>query len=1288
LPESALLATELSQILDQIAADPATRTIAEALRAPAGARLRVAPLIGAARPPLVAALARQLGGPLLYVVGSGDAALRARADLCMWLDAEDVLLFPASDAFPYEHMSPGADVLAGRLRVLARLAAQGIGIRDQGSSSGHPSGQPSAPPTLTPGPRPVVIVAPLKALTQPTLTPEEWAEAAVWLRQGAAANPDDLVRHWLELGYRAAPTVEEPGELNRRGGILDIFPPGDDAPLRIEFFGDEIDSLRRFDPLSQRSQSREREALVGPPHDIPLWRREAALARIADLSLDTLRPEAREEWQAAAERLATGERFEGRAFYAPFFRDPSRIATLLDHLPPSAPVLASELMLLRQQAAELERQAEEQRESRIAGGELPPDFPRPYLLWNELLARGRGRTVVDLSNNEEGPGAGDIEQADGAATIHPSPHPLAPPPFVVTELFGGQLKRLVADIAARLRAGEQVAVVTPQAARIQELVEEALGQGSGTSGQGSPHTAADGRDGVAASLPRTVNAEPRTLFTVVHGSLDAGWRAPGLNLTLYTDAEIFGWRERRPVAERKRKTDKSAEERAAFLRGLKVGDHVVHIEHGIAVFDGLVRRIVGGIEREYLNLRYAEGDRLYVPVDQVDRVSRYIGSGENPPQLTRLGTQEWERTKRKVRAAVQELANELLDLYARRQLSEGHAFSPDTEWQRELEASFPYNETDDQLRAIAEVKQDMEQPQPMDRLICGDVGFGKTEVALRAAFKAVQDGMQVAVLVPTTVLAQQHYETFSRRMAAFPVAVEMISRFRSAKEQDEIVRRLARGEIDIIIGTHRLLSKDVVFKNLGLLIVDEEQRFGVRHKERIKQMRANVDVLTLTATPIPRTLHMALAGIRDLSVIDTPPEERLPVKTYLLPIDERTTREAILREIDRGGQVFYLHNRVQSIYYVANKLKQLVPEAEIAVGHGQMDEKELERVMLDFFAGKDDVLVCTTIIENGLDVPNANTIIIDDATHYGLAQLYQLRGRVGRSSQRAYAYLFYPPDRRLTAEAQERLLAIQEATELGAGLRIAMRDLEIRGAGNLLGAEQSGHIAAVGFDLYSRLLRQAVETMKAQFDALADVRRTANDERALFQGAAGSAPDGQRRSAVLRPSSPIKVDEKVLVSPLVTLDLPLDAYLPPEYVADEQVRLEMYQRLAEVQTPAQVRDLRQELRDRFGEPPAPAEQLLTWLLIKALCLQAGVPSVVTTDEEFIVRLPELGPAARERLRRSLPRDPAVRLGPQFLRLDRRSVRDAWVAPLTGLLETLAGVAGVGAQPTKTGAQRV
>ncbi|HEU5013729.1 MAG TPA: transcription-repair coupling factor [Roseiflexaceae bacterium] len=1244
---------DLDVLLQQLADHERVEALSITLREQPRARLFAGPVITAARPALLAALATHTAGPLVYVVDSSETATRAVGDLNQWLDTNTAMLFSASDALAYERMSTSAAVLAGRLRVLQHLQ----GTTDDGRRTTNDEQQASSVKRQAP-----IIVASVRALMQPTLAPTEWNDAALRLRQGDVYNLEELIERWIAMGYRSAPTVEEPGELSRRGGIIDIFPPGDEQPLRIEFFGDEVDSLRRFDPVTQRSNTRMTETIVGPPQDLPFWRRDEVLARIRNVDTSGLRPEARDEWETDITRLEHGERFEGRGLFAPFFRENDRLPTLLDHLPPGAVLVFSDLTLLSQHAADLQRLAEDRHAALVETGELPADYPRPYVPWNELLAHQTAPAFVDLSSNEW---LAAREHEQSALDTLQGFEPVVPPQFTPADLFGGQLKRLVDDVVTRLHAGEQVVMVTPQAARMQELVEEAV------------KTKDERRKTKDESHLQEARGDSPSFvigpssFVVVHGSLDQGWHAPDLRLTLYTDTEIFGWRQRRSVSERTRKRDQSTEERAAFLRGLKEGDYVVHIEHGIAQYDGLVRRTVGGIEREYLNLRYAEGDRLYVPVDQIDRVSRYIGAGDATPHLTRLGTQEWERAKRKARAAVQDLASDLLKLYAQRQLGEGHAYQPDTEWQRELEDAFPYAETDDQLRAIADVKRDMELPQPMDRLVCGDVGFGKTEVALRAAFKAVQDGKQVAVLVPTTVLAQQHYDTFSRRMAAFPIKIELLSRFRSASEQRRIIEQLGRGEIDIIVGTHRLLSKDVRFKDLGLLVVDEEQRFGVRHKERIKQLRANVDVLTLTATPIPRTLHMAMAGIRDLSVIDTPPQDRLPIRTYMLPYDERLVREAILREMDRGGQVFFVHNRVQSIHYVANKLQQLVPEARIVVGHGQMDEHQLEKVMLQFFEGEADVLVSTTIIENGLDVPNANTIIVEDATKYGLAQLYQLRGRVGRSSNRAYAYLFYPGDHRMTDDAQERLLAIQEATELGAGLRIAMRDLEIRGAGNLLGSEQSGQIAAVGFDLYTRLLAQAVEQLKGQFDA----GRTNGDKETRRQG----DKEIEERTDDLASKSPplpvsrsprVKVDERVLVAPLVTLDLPMDAYLPTDYIADEQVRLSVYQRLADVQTPQAVRDLRQELRDRFGEPPEPAACLLTWLMIKALALKAGVASIVTTDEEFIVRLPMN--ASREALRRRYSRDPAVKIGPQFVRLDRRELHGEWIPALTGVLDTIAG----------------
>jgi transcription-repair coupling factor (superfamily II helicase) len=633
-----------------------------------------------------------------------------------------------------------------------------------------------------------------------------------------------------------------------------------------------------------------------------------------------------------------------------------------------------------------------------------------------------------------------------------------------------------------------------------------------------------------------------------------------------------------------------------------------------------------------LELHYAEGDRLFVPIDQLHRVSRYVGPGEHVPTLTRLGSPEWARTKERVRRAVADLAQELLALYAAREVLSGHAFPPDSPWQLELEASFPYVETPDQLLAIRQVKQDMEQPRPMDRLVCGDVGYGKTEVAIRAAFKAVLDGTQVAILVPTTVLAQQHFQTFSERLAAFPLRVEMLSRFRSDGEQRRVLADLEDGAVDIVIGTHRLIQKDVQFKNLGLAIIDEEQRFGVGHKERLKRMRREVDVLTLSATPIPRTLYMSLSGIRDMSTMDTPPEERLPIKTYVAEFDERLIREAILRELDRGGQVYFVHNRVQSIDSVARRLREIVPEAEIGVGHGQMAEHELEQVMLDFVRGRVDVLACTTIIESGLDIPNVNTIIINQADKLGLAQLYQLRGRVGRGAHLAYAYLLYDRKGRLTETAQRRLQAIFEATELGAGFQIALRDLEIRGAGNLLGAEQSGHMAAVGFELYCQMLAEAVEGLRAMKEGL--------------------------------PPPPPRA------GPEVVIDLPLSAHLPDSYVPDLNLRLALYQRMAQMESVEQVEELAQELRDRFQAPPPLARNLLYVVRLRVLAMQAGVESIASEDAQIVVRLKEGRLLPAEALRGRLPE--GAHVGRTQLRLERRRLGPAWPQALQRVLEELAG----------------
>jgi len=747
--------------------------------------------------------------------------------------------------------------------------------------------------------------------------------------------------------------------------------------------------------------------------------------------------------------------------------------------------------------------------------------------------------------------------------------------FAPSPSYGGLLEDLVVDTLDQKR---RVVLVSRQAPRLAEIYGE----------WGIPLVPSEG----------VTETPPPEALVLVQGGLSRGWQIKG-RLVLLTDAEIFGWAKPKP----RRLARPRPSARESFFADVKEGDYVVHIDHGIGLFKGLVTLATDGFESEYLHVGYGAGDSLYVPTYQADRLSRYVGAQDRPPRIDRLGTTDWARVKARAKRAVEDIAQELLELYSLREVVEGHAFSPDTPWQRDLEASFPYLETEDQLKALEETKADMEKPKPMDRLICGDVGYGKTEVALRAAFKAVMDGKQVAILVPTTVLAQQHYRTFIRRLRPFPLEVEMLSRFRSPREQAAILRRMREGTLEIVIGTHRLLSRDVIFRDLGLLIIDEEQRFGVAHKERLKEMRHEVDVLTLTATPIPRTLYMSLTGVRDMSTIDTPPEERLPVVTQVSPYDESLIRRAVLRELDRGGQIYYVHNRVRGIRQMAKRLGRVVPEASLAVAHGQMDEGELARTMLEFADGQYDILVCTSIIENGIDIPNVNTLVVNRADRFGLAQLYQLRGRVGRSSSRAYAYFLYD-EGYLSEEARRRLQTIQEASELGSGFRIALRDLEIRGAGDILGSRQHGHISAVGFDLYCRLLAQAVRALSIQDPVPQGSRGMGGEGREIEEGALV-----KRR---LEPST----------APLVwpSIDLPLEARLPEGYVEDETLRLGLYRRLAGLTTIHEVEEMREELRDRFGSLPEAAENLLYLLRLRILGWEGEVEAISTGKGRTIIEL--------------------------------------------------------------------
>ncbi len=769
--------------------------------------------------------------------------------------------------------------------------------------------------------------------------------------------------------------------------------------------------------------------------------------------------------------------------------------------------------------------------------------------------------------------------------------------FEMSPTYGGRIKDVIEATRSRAAGKQRVVLISQQAARLTELYAD----------RGVPIS---GRE----RLDRP--PEPGAL-TLVQGQLGEGWSNPALAIFLLTDTEIFGWAKPRRVIRRRRIA------RESFLAELKPGDFVVHIEHGIAQYQGLVRRRTEGGEREYLLLQFAGSDRVYVPTDQLDRVDRYIGVGDHVPGLSKLGGAEWERAKGRVKQSVAEAAKALLELYSAREIAEAYPASPDNEWQRDLEDSFPYVETPDQLRAINDVKHDLESGKPMDRLVCGDVGYGKTEVAVRAAFKVAQDGKQVAVLVPTTILALQHYETFRQRLQAYPVRVELLSRFRTPKEQEAVVAGCASGEVDIVIGTHRLLGKDVRFKDLGLLVIDEEHRFGVMHKERLKQLRVAVHVLTLTATPIPRTLHTSLVGLRDMSVIETPPEARLPIKTYVTGTNDDLIREAVLREVDRGGQVYFVHNRVQSIQQVARKLGRLVPEVDITVGHGQMDEDTLEKVMVEFGQGSHDVLVCTTIIESGLDIPNVNTIIMNDAGNFGLAQLYQLRGRVGRGGNQAYAYLLYEPNRRLTEAAEKRLRTIFEATDLGAGFKIAMKDLEIRGAGNLLGPEQSGFMNSVGFDLYCRLLAQAVDELRG--------KRT--------------------------------IPEFDLV-----IDLPLGAHLPDAYIGDPDLKVRLYRRLATLASEAEVDEVEREFLDRFGPLPPPVRDMFYLLRVKMLATARYLRGIETQGDGIVIKTSPFVVSDRLALYKAFGTAAVVRN--QQIRFPKHPQPDRWKADLLATLRSL------------------
>jgi len=1027
-----------------------------------------------------------------------------------------------------------------------------------------------------------LVIASAHAVVRKIMPPAVFTPSCHTLNSGMKLDLEQMLRKWISIGYDVDTKVELPGTVSRRGGIIDIYPPHSDSPARIELLGDKIESIRLFDAVSQRSIEVVPQITIIPAREmvIPSSKLGDLLRR---LDLSTLNTDARNKIGEEIESLAHGKWPDSIDLYSPLVND----SALPDYLPSQALVIIDQPDLIEAAMTELDAQSAELWRAQSERGELPGNFPVPYFTWPQSMRR-LDRFDQRLTLEQWG----DDSQAYRMS-------------LVTAPVYSGRLPVFLREAKSMLESKHRVIIVSQQSTRLSELLE--------------------GQDILTFPVTDIEKLPPSGSITLVQGSLSEGWTVdgPGGDILL-TDVELFGF------AKKRRMVPKRPVRSEAFLSDLAVGDYVVHIDHGVARFAGLTRLSLDNDtgEREYLVLEYAAGDRLYVPSEQADRVTRYIGPGGYSPALSRLGTQEWNRAKQRVKEAADILAKELLELYSVREVLPGLAFSPDSVWQQEFEASFPYVETPDQLEAVQEVKQDMERERPMDRLVCGDVGYGKTEVALRAAFKAVMDGMQVAVLVPTTVLAQQHFTTFSQRLSAFPVKVELLSRFRSPREQQEVIQGLSNGSMDICIGTHRLLQKDVSFKNLGLVIIDEEQRFGVAHKERLKQLRKEVDVLTLSATPIPRTMHMALVGVRDMSTMETPPEERLPIKSYVAPYNERMIREAILRELERNGQVFFVHNRVQRIGWVAKELEKLVPEARIGIAHGQMPEEVLESVMFDFTQGNIDVLVCTTIIESGLDIPNVNTLIIDDADRLGLTQLYQLRGRVGRGANRAYAYFFYDKGKQLTDAAEKRLKTIFEASELGAGFRIAMKDLEIRGAGNLLGPEQSGHIGAVGFELYSQMLAEAVEGLKVS----------------------------GKPKPTLPPIS-------------TTVDLPLPAHIPEEYVADLSTRLSLYLRLAKVSLPGELDELESELEDRFGPLPDETKDLLYMVRMKLLGSRAGIETISTENGQVVLTLGVNAQIDRPFLQRSFGNK--LKIGTNQLRLDTKRAGREWKEALEQLLSRIA-----------------
>ena len=1074
-------------------------------------RIRVSGLSSTAKALLLVLLRRAAEHPLILVVSDNRAmedfvpVLRGFCELTAACDPESVVSLPARDVLPFQNLSPHPELQEERATSLWKMAT--------GKAS--------------------IVVSPIAATAILQRSGEYYTDLARTLRRGESFDVENLLAHLNTVGYASADVVEMPGQYALRGGILDVYSPEAERPVRIEFFGDEVDSIRRFDPASQRSSNPIDEALLLPLTETPV--NDHLLAAIHTRLSGKRISGTTDEIVEAAVRSGGVTVFPGWEFYAPVAGADRTVFDLL----PSSVVLLDEPDMLRAEFDRFWSRVEEAHERSGVGNLVrPTDLYLPPESWWQKIT---GLTGADLEHLGITHG-----QEDSTVSFLTQPTPR----------FHGAVPSMLEEVQKLTAAGNQVLFSVPNTGEVERLADifteynVSFRLGSRTRGGESY---ADETSYFAGEVNTTTLAKAYVPDGVVF---------PDAHLAIFGSRDLFD--ESDTVASRPQRQKSKVSAFLSDFRDLQVGDYVVHVEHGIGQYQGLKEINQGDGNAEFMLLEYAEGARLYVPLTRLDLIQKYRSSEGAKPALSHLGTQAWAKTKARVRKAMKDMTDELLKLYAQRKMAQGHAFPAGNEFVREFEDTFEYNETEDQAQAITDVMHDMESTLPMDRLLCGDVGYGKTEVAMRAAFKAVSDNKQVAVLAPTTVLAFQHFETFKQRFGPFPVTIEMISRFRNPKQQKEILQKTEAGKIDILIGTHRILSKDLKFSDLGLLIVDEEQRFGVRHKERIKQMRKQVDVLTMSATPIPRTLHMSLVGLRDMSVIETPPKDRMAIQTVVASWDDKLIQSAIEQELDRGGQVYFVHNRVESIWEIAAKLQELAPKARIIVGHGQMSEGELEKVMLKFMHHEADILVATTIIENGLDIPLCNTILINRADRLGLSELYQLRGRVGRSNRRAYAYLLIPREIELTPIARRRLAALKEFSDLGAGFKIAALDLELRGAGNLLGGEQSGHIEAVGFELYTQMLDRAVREMKGEV-----------------------APDEAETQ----------------------LNLGLNIRIPAEYIPEENQRLRMYKRVAGVETESQLSDVAAELEDRYGPPPPAVRNLLDYASLKLLCIRVGVNAI-------------------------------------------------------------------------------